>query len=169
MEVNTEIPGQALGQVSKAQLRRRVRYYMSIGGLCECRDQFGDNHRERGPELIGGHTLWTVLRWHGTNLGSLHLVNICVDNCWVVFCGAPGSETRTYLWCMVWLFGVYCVWWVALFSLGVELRNLILPQFDGLCFGDSNRRTIPQEWRQSRGVDRGWRVGMGQAVGGEKG
>lgn len=33
---------------------------------------------------------------------------------------------------MVWLFGVYCVRWIALFSLGVESRNLILPQFDVL-------------------------------------
>ncbi|CAO2592549.1 hypothetical protein LEMLEM_LOCUS6828, partial [Lemmus lemmus] len=47
-------------------------------------------------------------------------------------CGATGSETRIYPYCLFWLFGTRSLWRDTLLSLDIGRRALVLPQINVL-------------------------------------
>ena len=86
-----------------------------------------------------------------------------VDSCMTgVDCGATGSGTRIYPYCLHWLFGTHSVWMDTLFSLDIEGRALVLPQNNVVGFVDSLWEALPSlrsgsgmEWQgEGRGTIR---------------
>ena len=55
---------------------------------------------------------------------------------WTV-CGATGSETKIFPYCMNWYFGAHSFWRDTLLSLDIAGRALVLPQSDVLGYVDS--------------------------------
>ena len=56
-------------------------------------------------------------------------------------CGATGSETRIYSYCLYWLFGTHSLWRDTLLSLDIVGRALVLTQSNVLHFVDSFLRS----------------------------
>ena len=56
-------------------------------------------------------------------------------------CGATGSETRIYSYCLYWLFGTHSLWRDTLLSLDIVGRALVLTQSSVLHFVDSSLRS----------------------------
>ena len=58
-------------------------------------------------------------------------------------CGATGSGTQIYSYCMNWLFGTHSLWRKTMFSLDIVGRSLVLSQSDVPDFIDSQREDLP--------------------------
>ena len=64
-------------------------------------------------------------------------------------CGATGSETRIYSYCLYWLFGTHSLWRDTLLSLDIVGRAVVLSQSNALDFVDFPWEALPSlrsEW-----------------------